>query len=216
MKVMVLATLHQLHGQVDFYTFEDLTRILKRFSPEVLAVELTPQELKDRRPQPVKQEYPRSVYPLLDALPWEVVPLEPEEPLYSELVALGRRAVENLQRRSPDTLEHFGLYVNTLYQVLLRWWRSPAEVNSAETDRHMEIKHGYQSALFGDDEKTGWERWNQHFLDRILEATARHPQGRMLVLVGVEHAYWLRQHLREQEGVALMDTPSVLAEIQGD
>ncbi len=214
-KILVLSTLHHLHGEVDYYTYAHLSRIVEHFSPDVLAVELTPSDLRDRKAQRVKQEYQHSIYPLLDHLQCEVIPLEPAEPLYSELVRLGQKAVDELEKRTPAAVEQFGLYVNALYEVLLGWWSSPMDVNSAETDRHFEIKHKYQSEVFGKDEKEGWERWNQHFLDQILAGAARNPDCKMLVLVGVEHAYWLRKQLFGREGVHLLEATDVLSEIPG-
>jgi len=204
--IVVLSTLHQLHDATDYYTYDHLSQLIKRFAPDVLACELTPVDLETRKPQAVKQEYQHSVYPLLDELCCQAIPLEPPEPKYSELSQLGRRAAEELKRRNPEAMEQFGLYVNALYDVLFGWWSSPLDVNSAETDRHFEIKHRYQHALFGEDEETGWEGWNQHFLEQILMAAAERPGGKILALVGVEHAYWLRKRLRER-GDVVHQTP---------
>ncbi len=210
-EIIVLCTLHYLHGQVDFYTYDHLAQIIKRFAPDVLACELTPEDLAARKPQTIKQEYQRSVYPLLDELACEALPLEPGEPVYSEWVQQMREADEAFARNHPAAIEQFGLYVNALYEVLFAWWRSPADVNSAETDRHFEIKRRYQNALFGEAEAEGWERWNQHFLKQIMVAAERHPQGRIVVLVGVEHGYWLRKRLGQRSEVKLLDTASMLS-----
>ena len=209
-EIMVLSTLHRFHEEIGYYTYEHLSRIIEHFSPDILAVELTPDDLDSRKPQRVKSEYQHSVYPMMETKPWKVIPLEPEEPKYSELVQMGRRATETLAREHPEAMEGFGLYVNALYEVLLHWWDSPLDVNSVETDRHFEVKHKYQGALFGKDEEDGWELWNRHFLEQILDAGASCPKCRMLVLVGVEHSYWLRKALREQKGVRLLEPEPVL------
>ena len=213
MEIMVLSTLHHLHGDVDYYTFEYLSQIIEKFSPEVLAVELTPADLESRREQRIKQEYPKSVYPLLDKLQCKVVPLEPPEPAYSEMVEMGRRAKERLEKEEPNTVRQFGLYVNVLYSELLEWWSSPIDVNATESDRHIEIKHKYQSILFGEDEENGWERWNQHFLEQILGEAVKGKEGKMLVLVGLEHSYWLRKQLASREDIELLDATSILEEM---
>jgi len=212
-EIMVLSTLHQLHGKVKYYTYEDLSKIIEKFKPDMLAVELRPVDVEKRIEQPVKQEYQYSVYPLIDKLKCKVVPLEPSEPKYSELVELYKKSSEELQKNNPEALKQFGIYVNALYEVLLNWWSSPIDVNSSETDRHFEIKHKYQHALFGKDEERGWELWNQHFLKRILDAASECKECRILILVGAEHAYWLRKKLREQKGVKLLNTPRVLEDL---
>jgi len=212
MEIMVLSTLHQIHGEVSYYTYDHLSQIIESFSPDILAVELTPADLRARKQQHVKKEYQHSVYPLIDKLQPKVVPLEPSEPKFSELVQMGKQAREDLQKRSPAAMEQFAMYVTALYDVLFDWWRSPHDVNSAETDRHFEIKHRYQSALFGENEAKGWDLWNTHFLEQILVETTKNASGRMLVLVGVEHGYWLRKRLREQAGVQHLEAEAVLAQ----
>ncbi len=210
--VTVLATLHHLHGAIEWFDFDDLAQIIRTIAPDFLGVELTPADLAARREQPIKQEYQNSVYPLLDEHGFEAFPLEPPEPKYSQLVAMGKSAREGLSQRSPDAEQCFGHYVQSLYDTLFEWWQSPFDVNSEETDRHFEIKHKFQNAVYGPDEQEGWDKWNQHFLDQILDVSSRQAGARVLVLVGVEHAYWLRKRLRAIEGIRLVDMRAYMDE----
>lgn len=212
-EVVVLATLHQLHGEIEGYSFDDLSTLIERLEPDVLAVELTPADLASRRDQAIKQEYPRVVFPLLDRHAWETVPLEPPPPLYDELVGLFRGASADLRDNDPSRAETFDLYLGKLYEVLLERWTSAAAVNSGETDALFEAKHRFQSALLGRDEARAWEAWNAHFLARILDAAERHRGRRIVVLVGAEHGYWLRARLREKP-VSLLDAESLLARLE--
>ncbi len=215
MKVLVLSTLHQFHGHVDYYTYEHLSDIIEAFSPDILAVELRPSDVDGRVPQTIKQEYQKSVYPLIDKLKCELIPLEPPEPEYSELIGMAKRSMKNLKESNPQALEHFKLYVEALYSVLFNWWSSVLDVNSHETDRHFEIKRNYQNSLFGEDEKAAWEKWNGYFLEQILKANEGRKESKMLVLVGVEHSYWLRRELRKRHDVQLLEAPEVLPDIIG-
>lgn len=208
-EVIVLSTLHQLHDQTAGYTFEDLSTIIENLSPDILAVELTASDLESRRDQPTKQEYQRSVFPLLDKHQYVVIPLEPPEPLYSELVGLFRGSSEQLEEQSRAVLDTFNVYAQSLYQLLSERWVSAAAVNSPETDALFESKHRFQSTVFGPLEARAWEEWNQHFLRQILSAAAANPGGRILVLVGAEHGYWLRAHLKTRD-VLLLDTEALL------
>src|SRR4028118_728335 len=87
-RIFVLSALHQLHEQTKFYSFETLSQIIEKQKPDVLAVELTPSDLEKRKEQKTKQEYQRSVFPLLDKHKYTVVPLEPAEPKFSQIVTL--------------------------------------------------------------------------------------------------------------------------------
>jgi len=211
-EVIVLSTLHQLHAQTDGYSFEDLSAVIERLNPDVLAVELTVTDLESRRDQSNKQEYQRSVFPLLDRHDYKLVPLEPPQPLYDELVGLFRKAGKELNEQNPAGAESFSVYMSSLYEFLGERWVSPAAVNSHETDILFESKHRFQSALFGPDEASAWQKWNEHFLQQILKAAKANPGSRILVLIGAEHGYWLRTHLDASE-VNLLDTEDLLSSI---
>lgn len=208
-EVIVLSTLHQLHDSTPGYSFEDLSRTIEQLQPDVLAVELTAEDLSSRREQTVKQEYQRSVFPLLDQHDYAVVPLEPPQPLYGELVGLMRRAQVELKEQQPARAESFQVYMTSLFRLLGERWRSPADVNSPVTDALFESKHRFQADLFGPDESRAWEGWNRHFLEQVLAAARANPGKRILVLVGAEHGYWLREQLRASD-VRLLDTYQLL------
>ena len=207
----MLSTLHQLHAQTDGYSFEDLSEVIEQLQPDILAVELTATDLESRRDQPTKQEYQRSVFPLLDKHDYDVVPLEPPQPLYDELVSLFRQAQKDMSEQNPVGAESFGLYTDSLFGYLGELWVSPAAVNSQATDILFESKHRFQSALFGPVDAHAWEGWNQHFLQQILRTANANPDKRILVLVGAEHAYWLRAHLANSE-IILLDTQLMIDE----
>ena len=210
-EVIVLSTLHQLHAQTDDYSFDDLSDVIEQLHPDILAVELTAVDLESRREQSTKQEYQRVVFPLMDKHNYDVVPLEPPQPLYDELVGLFRKAQKDLSEQNPVGAESFNLYADSLFEFLGERWVSPGAVNSRATDILFESKHRFQSALYGAEEAQAWQGWNQHFLQQILQTAEAHPDKRILVLVGAEHAYWLRSHLADSE-VILLDTQRLLAD----
>jgi len=208
--VVVLATLHQMHATAPYYGFEDLTRVIEDLDPGVVLVELTAEDLEERKDQKTKQEYQRSVFPLLEKHRYEAVPLEPPQPEFSRLVGLTQQAHADARERTPEADERFGAYAEALLAVLLAHWDSPAAVNSPLTDRLFEAKHALQGELYGEEEVAAWEGWNAHFLQTILDTARRHPGERLLVLVGAEHGYWLRRELRGQESIRLLDAEELL------
>ena len=74
-EVAVLCALHQLHEQATFYSYAHLATAIEQLHPNVLAVELTPADLKGKVEQKNKREYQNSVYPLLRQHPWRTVKL---------------------------------------------------------------------------------------------------------------------------------------------
>jgi hypothetical protein len=145
----------------------------------------------------------------LDKHDYDAVPLEPPQPLYDELVSLFRQAQKDQSEQNPVGVESFGLYMDSLFEYLGELWVSPGAVNSRATDILFESKHRFQSALFGPVDARAWEGWNQHFLQQILKTTTANPGKRILVLVGAEHAYWLRAKLANSE-IVLLDTQRML------
>lgn len=209
-EVVVLCALHQMHEKAPFYSYADLSAAIERLRPDILAVELTESDLKAQTEQKNKREYQNSVYPLLRNHSWIAVPLEPSEPRRTELIALMRDSEQSLQQSAPQNDEAFDSYNDTLFKYLLSEWHSAADVNSAWTDRLLAVKHQFQNAIYGPKEEEGWEGWNQHFLQKILAAAKQHPGKRIVVIVGVEHGYWLRAHLQGQAGVNLRETGDLL------
>lgn len=210
-EVVVLCTLHQLHEETSYYTYADLSTEVERLHPDVLAVELTPADLKAKTEQKIKREYQNSVYPLLKRHNWMAVALEPEEPRRSELIGLLREAEESLRQASPQRDEAFQTYIDSLFKYLFSKWHSPADVNASWTDHLFAVKHKFQDSLYGPKEEQGWEGWNQHFLAQIVAAAKQNQGKRIVIIVGAEHGYWLREHLREQPGVEVLDTASLLS-----
>jgi hypothetical protein len=209
-KIFVLSALHQLHEQTKYYSFETLSQIIEKQKPDVLAVELTPSDLEMRKEQKTKQEYQRSVFPLLDKHKYAVVPLEPAEPKFSQIVTLVREAEKELREKSPEKGEAFSVYNRLLFDYFFKTWTSPLDVNSAQTDALLEVKHNYQNELFGSKQSEGWESWNRHFLEVILDAAQKYQGKKIVVLVGVEHSYWLRKELSKNQDLILLKSEQVL------
>lgn len=210
--VVVLDTLHQMHAEVPAYDNTALGHAIERLKPDVLCVELQPDDLVTRPPEKTKQEYPAVVYPLIDRHHYRVYAMEPAEPLYDRLLAPYRANTVAFYSREPAQAKAFGQYVDGLYEVLKARWTSPASVNDDVTDAALRAKHALQEALMGPGEHAGWEAWNGHFLQVIQRAARENPRRRIVVLVGAEHGFWLREHLRDAPGVTLLDTPQSLAD----
>ncbi len=209
-EVVVLCALHQMHEQAPFYTYADLRAAIEQLHADVLAVEPTPTDLKDKVEQKNKREYQNSVYPLLRRHNWATVALEPEGPRRTELIGLLRAAEESLEKTAPQKDQAFDTYNDTLFKNLLSEWHSAADLNASWTDRLFAVKHSFQHGLYGAQEEQGWEGWNQYFLQQIVTAAKQNPGKRIVVIVGVEHGYWLREHLRKQDGVKLLETEELL------
>lgn len=215
-QVAVLATLHQLHATTPGYSFDALGHAIEQLRPDVLCVELQPYDLQRRPAEATKQEYPEVVYPLIDRHHYRVYAMEPPEPTYSDILKPYIQAGHDFSQQVPEQAEAFSRYSDGVYTGLQAYWTSPTRVNDAVTDSVLRAKHELQQAMVGDGERTGWERWNRHFLGVILQAAKENPGRRIVVIVGAEHGYWLRGHLAQVPGVQLLDTAALLQAPVGD
>lgn len=213
-QVIVLATLHQMHDEIPAYSFEHLSDVIERLAPDVLCIEVRAEDLAARSPQKSKREYPLAIYSLIDKNGYLVYPMEPSEPVFSALVKPYVAANQAFAASSPAQAEAFRDYGDGVYAGLRSYWTGPARVNDAVTDQVMRAKHALQEAMIGRGERAGWQAWNQHFLDVIVRAAAENPGKRIVVTVGAEHGYWLREHLGKSPGVQLLDTAALLDESQ--
>lgn len=197
--IHVVPTLHQYHAAAPGYGFDALTRVLEDLGPDVLVLELNERDLRERRPQVVKQEYQNSVFPYLERRGIPAVPMEPDEALWEEFVTQGLEAEQRFRQAWPQRHEEYERGVRDLFGELLRSWDSPAAVNSARGDRVVEDKHARENEMFGAAYRDSWDRWNEHFAQTIVRTAEQHPGKRVVALAGFEHGYWLRRRLRELE-----------------
>lgn len=208
--VAVVATLHLWHERTPCYGYDELRQVIAALEPSALAVELTRDDLRTHRAQGTKLEYGNAILPLVDELGIPAIPLEPDEPVYSELVGQVRRSEREFEERAPDKDQTFDLFVTTLFALFAERWRTPADVNSAETDLLCGLKHAYQDALLPPEQAAFWEAWNEHFESAILAAAREGRHRRIVATVGVEHCYWLRERLRALRDVVLIDVETFL------
>lgn len=208
--VAVLSTRHRVHAEVPAYDNAALAAAITAPASKMLCIAIGPQAWAARKPGRTKVQYPDVVYPLLDAQQWPVYLLEPDDALARRMLADNLPSSQRFHSERPETAKAFGEWQAGLYGALKHHWTSPAAVNDRVTDGLMQSKHGLQDALIGPQEQQGWEAWNRHFLERIVEAAQQNPGKRIVVLVGVEHGYWLRRELVAQPGVQQLDTAALL------
>lgn len=210
-EVVVLATLHTMHADVPAYSEQVLADSIVRLAPDVLCLEVRPDRYAAKAPETNKVEYPNVVYPLVEARGDRVYPMEPAPPLFDEIVGPYVAAARAFGEARPEAWAAFGNYTSSMYAALRTYWTTPARVNDEVTDAQMRAKHALQVGLMGEGERAGWEAWNLQFLSVIKRAAAENPGKRVVVLVGAEHGYWLRDALARQPGIRVLGAAALLS-----
>lgn len=209
-EVAVLATLHDVHATTPAYGFDQLRDSIIQLEPDIICMEVDHGDLQVRPEERVKVEYPRVVYPLVDEKGYEVCALEPAPEKAAAIIGPYVAATRKFAESDPAGFAKFESYNDAMYDLLKVHWTSAAAVNDPVTDSVLGAKHELQIALIGAGEAAGWQAWNTYFLERILATASANPRKRIVVLVGVEHGYWLRRELARHEEIALLDVPALL------
>jgi len=210
--IIILATLHQFHLKCKFYALDDLRKIIEKIDPNVICVELTENDLKEKKEQNIKIEYPKCIIPLADEKDYKLIAMEPNETEYSRIINTYRQGIKKIETEEPKKIELLNKYTKVLYDYLWSCWHSPIDVNSSLTNVLFDAKHTFQNSLFGSGEEQSWEEWNDHFLNTILNIVETHRGKKILVTVGVEHVYWLMNHLKDRPGIKLVEVYEVYHE----
>ena len=200
----MLGTLYKRHDTVAVYDLATLRRIILAIKPDVVVLDVNPDELKENKVHPSKIEYPQVIFPLVKSENYIAYAAEPPEPMFSEIVQAGTKAFQQFEKETPDKASALKQYTASLYETLKLSWRTPADVNSSLTDKVLSGKQALQGnfvAVFEENER----RWNQHTTDIVLRAVKENPKRRVLVLIGIENCYWVRNALRNNSKTNLID-----------
>lgn len=210
-EVFVVGTLYRRHQTVSTYDVEALRRIITTIKPDVLVVDCTPQEVRDRTVHASKVEYQQVIFPMIQAGSYKVYPAEPDQPLFGEIVPAVAAAHQAFQKTKPEESAAFQAFVTATYSVLATHWRSPAAVNDEVTGRILAAKKVLEGQLVGPVEADGSQRWNRHWAAIVRRAVAENPGARVLALTGIENRPWIVEALAAAPEIELIDMPRWLA-----
>lgn len=135
-EVFVLGALGALHEKVDRFPYETLGLIIRAIDPDVMLLEVTPEELAGRLDTKGRPEYPNVVWPFLKegAVP-RTYAMEAGQPLYGELTREGDRIWRDFANQHPRESAALTAYDSAAAHVLLAHWRSVADTQDDVTDR---------------------------------------------------------------------------------
>lgn len=207
-EVFVVGTLYRRHATVPAYDLATVRRIVLAIEPDVLVVDCTPQEVRDRRVHESKIEYAQVIFPLMQERGYKVYPAEPDEPLFTEIVQAVAAAHQRFRQSKPEESVIHQDFVKAAYTALAVHWRTPADVQDALTARVLAAKVALEGHLVGTAKHN--ERWNQHWTDTIRRAARENPGARVLALTGIENRDWIVNALANTPDIALVDLPSWL------
>jgi hypothetical protein len=209
-KIVILGVLHSFHSQVPSYSLEHLKSALEKIKPDVLCAELKQSEIDSDKKQNYKIEY-GVILPYTKNHNVKVVGLDPEEPLLSKMVDPYVKNQKEFPKRSPVESKVQDIYQAQLFDYLIKeHWVSIDKTQSAITNTLFQLKHRFQEELMGPEEKNGWDKFNEYYANIISTEAKKNPGKTVLVTIGLEHVYWLKEKLGKDSALTLVDTESLL------
>lgn len=200
--VGVLGTLGHLHTDSSFghYSLDDVDRWVRAFRPDVLCVGVRPEEWLAYRQDPEQSalppEYSRCLLPLAEE---EAIAVAPVDTAGDDLRLLERAAEADPRLAGRDQAER---------GHMLELWRraelGPLSCNDAESQQAARACHEARWRSAPELEQVLWQQRNEDLVAGILDVLRENPGRRVLVVVGAEHVYWVREALGRAEGLNLL------------
>lgn len=233
-QVMVLSTLHGLHKTNPNYSYEDVIAVVNAFDPEVIGVEIRPEEINADR-EDVKGLYPHEMCMLLDSFPGKVYGID-----YFGREMMGRLMSRDiftdsttevgnflqLQRKmDSDTLlqqQRAAMGLDSLMEQQMAI-ASLATANQMMDGRYDSVSRIYYQRLEQLLSGTRYENFlafndarDREITSNALKLIERADAERVLVVVGANHRARLVQALKSEnvQLVDYIDLPKALAKMK--
>lgn len=196
-RVVVIGALHGLHDREPAFDHDRLRSAIEDFRPQVLVLEVRPDELAERKPTPGRPEYPAVVWPLLARMRVDAVAMEPGGVLFEDITRQAGAALEALKQRDPAGAAALSRLDAATEDALVAYWRQPGQV---QDDRTAAIADGLQSAKFalaGPRFAASQARWDGYMSSQVRRAVRDNPGKRVMVIGSYRNRALLDRAARE-------------------
>ncbi|MGE5590493.1 MAG: hypothetical protein ACM3ZA_07740 [Bacillota bacterium] len=200
--VGVLGFLGDLHTDPAFshYGLAELEDRVRAFRPDVLCLDITPDDWLRYRHDPAGSDlapvYTSCLLPLAEA---EAMAVAPVNGATEDLRALERAAQADPRLADGDRAER---------ERLTALWRraglGPLCCNDEESQAAARLCHEARLRLAPEVEQVLWQQRNDDLVAAVMDVLRENPGRCVLVVVGAEHVYWIREALGGAEGLQLL------------
>jgi len=195
--VLVVGALHALHDREPAFDYAGLRAAIVAFAPDVLVLEVRPDELAERKATPGRPEYPAVVWPLLAQMNVDAVAMEPGGESFKAISGAASAAFEALRRRDPAGTAALSRLDSAAEEILLSYWRTAAQVQDATTATLTAGQQAAQIALAGPAFATAQARWDAHMAVQTTAAVRAHPGKRVMVIGSYTNRAMLERAVQE-------------------
>lgn len=203
--VFVVAAIQRLHATEPDYGYPHLRRILDAVKPDVVVLEVRPDEAVERKDTPGRPEYPAVVWPWLADHPLPVISMEPGGKTFAEMTGVAGARFERFGRERPAANAYMTSLRRSLSAALQAHWRHPADAHDRVTADLVRAEALAQAQLGGRAFETSQAEWDGFMVARTREAIAEHPGKRILVLASYRNLEAFREGLKGEPRLVDME-----------
>lgn len=197
--VFVFGALHTLHEKEAAFGYDRLKQLILAADPDVILLEVTPEELAGRLETKGRPEYPRAVWPLLGEAPAiKALAMEPAGEQYQQMVGAASAEMAAIKARDPAAAASWSRFNTSLATALQAHWTTPDTTHDAVTDDLARAWYAVARESLGPRMAAGQVEWDGFMIDRAREAIAAHPGKRVLVLGSYRNRHLFEEALRKE------------------
>lgn len=204
--VFVLGALHALHDKEAGFGYDRLRHLILAADPDVILLEVTPEELEGRLETKGRPEYPRAIWPLLAQSPAiQALAMEPAGTQYQQMVGAASAEMAAIKARDPAIATAWSRFNASLSTALQAHWTTPDTTHDAVTDDLARAWYAVARESLGPRRAKGQMEWDGFMIDRAREAVAAHPGKRVLVLGSYRNRHLFQEALSKQAPERMVD-----------
>lgn len=209
-EVFILGALHGLHEQEESFAYAELSRVIAAIKPDVMLLEVTPEELAGKLETKGRPEYPKVIWPMLAQQGSKFYAMEAAQPLYGELTGDASKRFGDFKQNYPtEDAALSGLSAATS-KALLAHWKNVADTQDEATDALGRARARLNAAMVAGSD-AGQQRWDGVMVETARKAIAENPGKRILVLGSYRNRYMFVEQLTGTKGAQLIDMKAWLA-----
>lgn len=195
--VLVIGALHELHVSEPAFGYDRLRAAIIAFAPDVLVLEVRPDELAERKQTPGRPEYPAVIWPLLAEMHVETAAMEPGGETFKDITGKAGAAFDAMDQQNPEGAAALARFESAGEEILLRYWQTAAQIQDQTTASVASGMQAAQFAVVGPGFVSAQTRWDNFMSDRVRQILRDHPAKRILVLGSYKNRELLEQTVRE-------------------
>jgi hypothetical protein len=181
-EIYVVGALHRLHATEPAFSYADLRRVIEAVRPEVMLLEVRPDELAERKDTPGRPEYPAVVWPMLPTMKATALPMEPGGATFQAMVDEASAQFAAFAKDNPVQSAYNDNLRLSLETALQAHWRHPADAHDRVTSDLVRAQALALETLAGQEFTVGQAEWDGYMVEQARTAIRANPGKRILVL----------------------------------